>query len=132
MDRNADPLSPLEAADAIRRVALGRARGAPRSGRGERGHRVVPRGRGRGFKTRGACCARVKVRATLHGFEPKERDLDLPEDAVADDAPRACGIRPELVIVFRDGRPVPGDAPLREGDAVRILRVVSGGALTAG
>lgn len=69
----------------------------------------------------------MKVHATLHGFSPKERDLDLPEGALADDAPRALGIRPELVLVFRDDRPLPGDAPLRDGDRIRILRVVSGG-----
>lgn len=70
----------------------------------------------------------MRVHATLHGFAPKERDLDLEEGATADDAPRACGIRPELVLVFRDERPIPGDAPLKEGDRIRILRVVSGGA----
>ncbi|MFA5861189.1 MAG: MoaD/ThiS family protein, partial [Candidatus Thermoplasmatota archaeon] len=64
----------------------------------------------------------------LHGFPPpRERVLDLPEGAVADDAPRALGIRPELVLVFRDQRPLPGDAPLWDGDSIRILRVVSGG-----
>ena len=69
----------------------------------------------------------MKVHATLHGFEPKEREVELPEGALADDAPRALGIRPELVLVFRDERPLPGDAPLGEGDRIRILRVVSGG-----
>ena len=69
----------------------------------------------------------MRVHATLHGFQPKERDLDLPEGAIADDASRACGVRPDLVIVFRDDRPLAGDAPLRDGDRVRILRVVSGG-----
>lgn len=64
----------------------------------------------------------------MHGFSPKERDLELPEGATADDAPRACGIRPELVLVFRGDRPLPADAPLAEGDRLRILRVVSGGA----
>lgn len=75
---------------------------------------------------------RVRVHATLHGFTPKERALDLPENATADDAPRACGIRPELVLVFRDEKPIPGDAPLREGDQIRILRVVSGGSFRSG
>lgn len=70
----------------------------------------------------------MRVHATLHGFPPpKERELDLPQDARADDAPRALGIRAELVLVFRGDRPLPGDAPLQEGDRVRILRVVSGG-----
>lgn len=88
--------------------------------------------------------ANVRVHATLHGFAaaalpqgatgpagpastPKERELDLPEGARADDAPRACGIRPELVLVFRDGKPIAGDEPLGDGDRIRILRVVSGG-----
>lgn len=69
----------------------------------------------------------MRVHATLHGFAPKERDVELPDGSLADDAPRALGIRPEVVIVFRDERPLPGDAPLREGDRLRILRIVSGG-----
>lgn len=69
----------------------------------------------------------MRVHATLHGFQERQRELDLPEGAVADDAPRALGIRPELVLVFRGDRPLPADEPLREGDAIRILRVVSGG-----
>lgn len=69
----------------------------------------------------------MRVHATLHGFSEKERELDLQDDARADDAPRALGIRPELVLVFRDTRPLAADEPLLEGDRIRILRVVSGG-----
>ncbi|HEX2021637.1 MAG TPA: MoaD/ThiS family protein [Candidatus Thermoplasmatota archaeon] len=69
----------------------------------------------------------MKVHVTLHGFQPRERDLDLPDGARADDAPRAMGIHPELVLVFRGERPIPGDAPLSDGDRIRVLRVVSGG-----
>ncbi len=72
-------------------------------------------------------CA-LKVQATLHGFEPREREVDLPASATADDATRALGIRPDLVLVFRNERPIPGDTPLLEGDRIRILRIVSGGA----
>lgn len=69
----------------------------------------------------------MRVHATLHGFSPRERELELPEGAQADDAPRALGIRPDLVLVFRGDRPLPGDARLADGDRLRILRVVSGG-----
>lgn len=69
----------------------------------------------------------MKVHATLHGFTPKEREVELPDGAVADDAPRALGIRPELVLVFRADSPLAGDAPLADGDRIRILRIVSGG-----
>ena len=72
-------------------------------------------------------CPIVRVHATLHGFPEKERELDLAANATADDAPRALGIRPELVLVFRDTRPLPANEPLRDGDRIRILRVVSGG-----
>ncbi|MBW3582794.1 MAG: MoaD/ThiS family protein [Euryarchaeota archaeon] len=34
---------------------------------------------------------------------------------------------PDGVLVVRDGVPVPLDTPLSEGDAVRIVRTVSGG-----
>ena len=86
------------------------------------GHKPVAR-----FMWPGRVRRLMRVRATLHGFEPKERELDLPAGAKADDAPRACGIRPELVLVFRANAPIAGDEPLREGDHVRIVRVVSGG-----
>ncbi|HET6405694.1 MAG TPA: MoaD/ThiS family protein [Candidatus Thermoplasmatota archaeon] len=69
----------------------------------------------------------MRVHATLHGFAEKERTLEVAEDAKADDAPRALGIRPELVLVFRGDRPLPSDEPLVDGDRIRILRVVSGG-----
>lgn len=77
----------------------------------------------------------MRVRVTLHGFPQKQGELELPMDARADDAPRAMGIRPELVLVFRAmdagahpaWAPIAGDEPLREGDHVRVLRVVSGG-----
>lgn len=72
-------------------------------------------------------CAPLRVHATLHGFAERERELDLPPGATADDAPRALGIRAELVLVFRGEAPLPGDALLQDGDRVRILRVVSGG-----
>lgn len=70
----------------------------------------------------------LRLVVTLHGFPPpRERSLELAAGALADDAPRALGIRPELVLVFRGERPLAGDAPLFEGDSIRILRVVSGG-----
>lgn len=86
-----------------------------------------PRPRACRFKASRAVCGSVRVHATLHGFPEKERALDLPPGALADDVPRALGIRPEIVLVFRDERPLPGDAPLGDGDKVRVLRIVSGG-----
>ena len=81
-----------------------------------------------GLKTPLPSSRPLRVSVTLHGFPPpRERELELPEGARADDAPRALGIRPDLVLVFRGERPLPGDEPLGEGDRVRILRVVSGG-----
>lgn len=70
----------------------------------------------------------MRVNATMHGFAPRERALDLPDGATADDAVRAMGIDPELVLVFLADAPLPGDAPLTDGMRIRVLRVVSGGA----
>lgn len=73
-------------------------------------------------------CRPLRLHVALHGFPPpRERELELPAGARADDAPRALGIRPDLVLVFRGDRPLPGDEPLSDGDSIRILRVVSGG-----
>ncbi len=71
----------------------------------------------------------MRVHATLHGGHggERERDVDVPDGASADELARALAIEPETVIVFRDGEPIPGDEPLADGDRVRVLRVVSGG-----
>ena len=52
---------------------------------------------------------------------------DLPAHATAMDAIRAAGLPPDLVVVLRAGVPLPEDEPLREGDTVELVRVVSGG-----
>ena len=91
------------------------------------GQRTCTHTRGQSFMSHRPPPRLVRVHATLHGFADKERTLELAPDARADDAPRALGIRPELVLVFRDQRPLPADEPLVEGDRIRILRVVSGG-----
>ncbi len=39
----------------------------------------------------------------------------------------ACDVAPDMVLVVRDGRPIPIDATLSDGDEVRIVRTVSGG-----
>ncbi len=70
----------------------------------------------------------MRVVAKLHGFSPKERSIELASDATAADLLRALEIRRELVLVFRDSRPIPDTEPLHEGDELRVLRVVSGGA----
>jgi sulfur carrier protein ThiS len=81
-----------------------------------------------GFIRLGTPSGRMRVRVVVHGLPPpRDRALDLPAGAVADDAARALGVRPGLVLVFRGDRPLPGDAALWEGDELRVLRVVSGG-----
>ena len=39
----------------------------------------------------------------------------------------SCDLRPDMVIVVVNGKPVPYTAPLKADDLVKIIRVASGG-----
>ncbi len=56
-----------------------------------------------------------------------ERDIDLPAGANGLDLVRALGLAPDVHVLVRGEDPVPEDAPLAEGERIRILAVVSGG-----
>ena len=70
----------------------------------------------------------MRVHVRCHGLAPAERDLELPEGATVADLLRALAVRRELVLVFRGDRPVPDTAEVADGETLRVLRVVSGGA----
>ena len=56
----------------------------------------------------------------------EEKYVDLGEGSNYYDVLASLKINPETVVVFKDGVPVPFDAPI-SGGSVDVLRVVSGG-----
>lgn len=55
------------------------------------------------------------------------RRVELAEGAKVEDAVRALGLLPDGWIAVRGGVPIASDEPLRDGDEVRLVSVVSGG-----
>jgi sulfur carrier protein ThiS len=56
-----------------------------------------------------------------------EREVEVPASSTGIDLVRALGLAPDVHLILRGDLPVPLDAPLREGESLRILGVVSGG-----
>lgn len=57
----------------------------------------------------------------------ERRAVDLGPDATGMDLVRALGLSPDVHILVRDDTPIPEDEPLREGETIRVISVVSGG-----
>ncbi len=53
--------------------------------------------------------------------------MELEEGAKVEDALRAMGLLPDGWIAVRRDVPIPSDEPLRDGDEVKLVSVVSGG-----
>lgn len=51
----------------------------------------------------------------------------LSDGSTVLDLVRSMGVRPDEVLVIMKGSPVPMDRVLRDGDAVELLSIVSGG-----
>ena len=55
------------------------------------------------------------------------KSVELPPDARGLDLVRTLGLAPDVHILVRGDRPLPEDEPLREGERIRVIGVVSGG-----
>jgi len=66
----------------------------------------------------------IKVKILSGGV--KEQDLDVSSDSTYEELLETLHINPEIVLVFRNGTPVPLDEKVA-GEKVEILRVVTGG-----
>ncbi len=69
---------------------------------------------------------RVTVEIVRAGSHDR-RKVDLGKGAVVRDAIRAVGLFAEATSVLMDGRSVPLDRPLRDGDTLEVIRTFSGG-----
>ena len=57
----------------------------------------------------------------------KVQEVELPAGATAMDLLKHLGLPPDAHLLLRGDRPIPVDAPLAEGECVRILSAISGG-----
>lgn len=55
------------------------------------------------------------------------RTLELSEDSNAFSVIKSIGLFPDAVLVFRDGKVLPEDGPVQDGDILEIVRISSGG-----
>ena len=68
----------------------------------------------------------MKIRIKILSGGIKEKTMEVLEDKTYEELLESLHINPEIVIVFRNGTPVPLDEKLTPDD-VEILRVVTGG-----
>ncbi len=68
----------------------------------------------------------MKVGVKIFSGGAKEKTIDICENSTYEGLLESLGINPELVIVFRNGIPVPLDENVSP-DNIEILRVVTGG-----
>lgn len=68
---------------------------------------------------------KVKVRSFPEGQIRKE--IMLEDNARVLDLLKKLDLRPDSWIVVRDDKAIPEDAPLKDGDSIRLLSVISGG-----
>ncbi|EPR35517.1 thiamine S protein [Alkalidesulfovibrio alkalitolerans DSM 16529] len=70
----------------------------------------------------------VRCFATLGKFTPADGLLDLPEGAAVAAAMAALGVPPEEVkIIFVNGKAVPPETALADGDRLGLFPAVGGG-----
>ena len=66
----------------------------------------------------------IKVKILSGGV--KEQNLEVPSSSTYEELLKSLHINPEIVLVFRNGNPVPLDEKVTP-DNVEVLRVVTGG-----
>lgn len=69
----------------------------------------------------------MKVTATVLPTKKETVSVELPEGSTVEDLVRALSYLPDGWIAVRDGQPLPADEPLRDGDVLKLISVVSGG-----
>lgn len=79
------------------------------------------------FRTRLPSAGAVKVTVARVPRPNVSQTLDVPSGTEVGDIVRQVGAHPDAVIVIREERPLPLDAPVRDGDVLRVVNVFSGG-----
>jgi len=68
---------------------------------------------------------KVKIKF-LGGFDKDQEEVEIEKGKRYSDLLNLLGINPETVVIVRDGKPVPVDDFVEEGEIV-VMRVISGG-----
>jgi sulfur carrier protein ThiS len=68
----------------------------------------------------------LNIRVKIFSGGVKEQDMEVLPDSTYEELLGTLHINPEIVLVFRNGAPVPLDEKVSAGN-VDILRVVTGG-----
>jgi sulfur carrier protein ThiS len=68
----------------------------------------------------------LNIRVKILSGGVKEQDMEVSPDSTYEELLGSLHINPEIVLVFRNGTPVPLDEKV-SADNVDILRVVTGG-----
>lgn len=69
------------------------------------------------------------LRVTVELFADRKgtETVEVAAGATVADVVEALGMEPQAHVVVRGGDPLPLDAPVADGDALELVRVVSGG-----
>ncbi|MFQ6107596.1 MAG: hypothetical protein ACE5QF_08455 [Thermoplasmata archaeon] len=57
----------------------------------------------------------------------EKRILKFPDEASGFDVVHALELKPDAHILVREGRPIPMDEELRNGERIKLIKVASGG-----
>ncbi len=68
----------------------------------------------------------MKIKVKIMSGGTTEQEMDVPQNCTYEDILEYLHINPEIVLVFRDGNPIPLDGKVTQ-DSIEILRVVTGG-----
>ena len=68
----------------------------------------------------------MKLKVKILSGGVKEQKLEVPSSSTYEELLKSLHINPEIVLVFRNGNPVPLDEKVTP-DNVEVLRVVTGG-----
>jgi len=68
----------------------------------------------------------LKLKVKILSGGVKEQNLEVPSSSTYEELLKSLHINPEIVLVFRNGNPVPLDEKVTP-DNVEVLRVVTGG-----
>ncbi len=69
----------------------------------------------------------MKVILNILPVRKERRIIELKRGATAESAIRALGLYPDGWIPVRGDEPIPLDEPLKDGDELKLIAVVSGG-----
>ena len=56
-----------------------------------------------------------------------DKPYEVENDSIVFDALEAAKVNPETVLVKRSGKLIPHDSPVKDGDSLELVTVISGG-----